>query len=158
MGATVRTQEEILARLNDGEDDFLGFRREVLATHLTFENVKPMLKPDSQLTEEEWLAEEGPDKEVDAEGYLEFAIGKIQNHRGISAGRSVIKLTEMAWLLGRDDVVAAMEQAEYQNYGAPQVKAFALGMGLPWPSNDQSLEAMANGEPCEPDCTEGCGQ
>jgi len=89
--------------------------------------------------------------------YLEFAIGKIQGHRGISAGRSVDKLREMAWLLGRDDVMAAMDKADYQNYGAPKIKAFAEGMGLPWP-DDEDLARMALGYPCTDDCEGGCRQ
>ena len=67
------------------------------------------------------------------------------------------KLIEYAWLLGRDDVVAAMEAAEYTNYGAPKVKAFAEGMGFPWPTDDPGLTRMADGLPCADDCLNGCG-
>ena len=73
-------------------------------------------------------------------------------------GISVEKLTEYAWLLGRDDVVATMNRADYVQYGAPKVKAFALGLGLPWPEDDEELERMAYGEPCQPGCEGGCGR
>ncbi|WP_301547102.1 hypothetical protein [Micromonospora sp. C95] len=46
--------------------------------------------------------------------------------------RSVDKLGELAWLLGRDDIVAAMDHAGYPMYGAPKVKAFADGFGWPF--------------------------
>ena len=92
-----------------------------------------------------------------ASRYLDFAIGKIRNHRGISASRSVDKLTEYAWLLGRDDVVTAMEAADYPQYGAPKVKAFAEGMGWEWPSTPD-LARMSQGLPCEDTCADGCGQ
>src|SRR5262249_50912769 len=41
--------------------------------------------------------------------YLAFAFGKAADHRGISAARSVQKLTEYAWLLGVDELVAFAE-------------------------------------------------
>ncbi|MEU7176071.1 hypothetical protein ABZ949_31815 [Micromonospora tulbaghiae] len=74
------------------------------------------------------------DHETHARDYLRLAIGKILDHRSSSASRSVDKLSELAWLLGRDDVVAAMGHAGYPMYGAPAVKAFAGGFG--WPFHD----------------------
>lgn len=148
-----RTQEEILARIEAVKaEDWMGFHAEVLIDALDYEHAKPFLK--DGVTAEEW--EPARSGRSTAAGYLEFAIGKIQAHRGISASRSVDKLTEYAWLAGRDDVVAAMGAARYEQYGAPKVKAFALGMGLPWP-DDPELERMANGLPCEDGCPSGCG-
>ena len=93
----------------------------------------------------------------EARKYLGFAIGKIVNHRGISASRSVDKLTEYAWLLGRDDIVKAMGEADYPQYGAPIVKAFADGFGW-WPEDvGPELARMAEGLPCEDSCMDGCG-
>lgn len=153
-----RTGEEMLARLNAvAEDDVFGFRREVLLAWMPYEQAYAFLRSDT--TAEEWAAvvatEGDPDRA--AEGYLEFAVGKILDHRGISAGRSVDKLTEYAWLLGRDDVVAAMDAEPYEQYGAPKVKAFAVGMGWPWPAGDE-LQRMADGDPCRDGCEEGCGR
>jgi len=154
-----RTGEEMLARLNAvAEGDVLGFRSEVLLAWMPYEQARAFLRPDT--TAEEWAAaiaiEGDPDRA--AEGYLEFAVGKILDHRGISAGRSVDKLGEYAWLFGRDDVVAAMDAAPYEQYGAPKVKAFAVGMGWPWPAEEPELERMADGEYCTPDCEAGCGR
>jgi hypothetical protein len=152
----VRTQEEIVTRFEAAIDDMFGFQREVLLGAMDYEHAKPFLKED--VTEAEWQESRSDTAEA-ARGYLDFAIGKIVDHRGISAGRSVEKLTEYAWLLGRDDVVAAMEAADYTNYGAPKVKAFAEGMGLPWPTDDPRLVRMAEGLPCRTDgCDEGCGR
>lgn len=149
----VRTQEEIQRRLAEPGDDFFDFRTEVLVAALDYEHAKPHLKPDT--TEAEWEARD-KDTETTAREYLTFAIGKIEDHRGISAARSVQKLTEYAWLLGRDDVVTAMNAADYPQYGAPKVKAFADGMGWPWPA-DAELARMADGLPCTEDCYGGCG-
>lgn len=92
--------------------------------------------------------------------YFHFAIGKIIDHRGISASRSVEKLTEYAWLLGKDDLVEAMDGTGYSKYGAPIVMLFGRWMGFSLPELNQedaeALDNMANGESCVPDCEEGC--
>lgn len=153
----LRSQDEIVARITaygeHGVGDFFGFRREVLVDALDYEHAKPYLK--DGVTAEEWNAYRLSDLAEAAKKYLELAIGKIRNHRGISAERSVDKLTEYAWLLCRDDVLAAMDRADYPQYGAPKVKAFADGMGFQWPDYDD-LARMARGEPCGDDCFEGC--
>lgn len=151
----MRTQEEIVTRFEAAAiDDMFGFQCEVLLGAMDYEHAKPFLK--EGVSEAEWRQSRSDTAEA-ARGYLDFAIGKIVDHRGISAGRSVEKLTEYAWLLCRDDVVAAMEAADYTNYGAPKVKAFAEGMGFPWPSDDAILARMAEGLPCTDDCMDGCG-
>lgn len=156
MKNVTRSQDEIIARMSATGDDYFVFRSEVLVGALDYEHAKPYLKP--EVTAEEWAPSEAEDALASAASYLAFAIGKIDGHRGISASRSVDKLTEYAWLLGRDDVVEAMGVADYENYGAPKVKAFAVGLGLPWPTDNAELERMANGLPCVDDCDGGCGQ
>lgn len=129
---TTRNQEEIVERIASlKDDDIFGFRFEVLADALTFENAKQYLK--DGVTEEHWDGSRTVDTAAAARRYLEFAVGKIRDERGLSAERSVIKLREYAWLLGRSDVVKQMDAAEYAPYGEPKVRAFAAGMGFDWP-------------------------
>lgn len=150
--SAIRTQDEIVARIRDvADDDFLGWRFEVLVMALDFEHAKPFLN--DEIAAEMWTT---LDPETEARRYYGFAIGKIRDHRGISAERSTIKLREFAWLLCRDDVLAAMDAADYSQYGAPKVKAFGQGFGLTWP-DDPAMKRMADGEPCEPGCSGGCG-
>lgn len=156
MTAT-RSQDDILARFRDAEgkgEDMFGWRREVLASAMTLATLR-MALPDETID-----AHAPALVEFAARAYLAFAIGKIEGHRGISASRSVVKLREYAWLLGRDDVVSAMDDADYPQYGAPQVKAFADGMAWPWPRHAvDGLNRMARGEHCDPGgCGSGCGQ
>lgn len=150
-----RTQDEIVARVRAvAAGDILGFQREVLVDALDIEHAREFLKPD--VTADDWGAV--PTAEgllADAREYYTFALGKIRNHRGISASRSVAKLAEFAWLLGRDDVFTAMDSAGYEQYGAPKVKAFGEGFELAWP-DEPGMNRMAAGEPCEPGCDEGC--
>jgi len=157
-----RTQSDIVARIvcvrAEGTDLF-GFREEVLLAALDFAHARQFLRPG--VTAADW--DQRVDHESYAMAYLEFAIGKILDHRSISASRSVDKLAELAWLVGRDDVVAAMQTAGYPMYGAPMVKAFADGFG--WAFTDavddsddrQALTRMARGQQCDPDgCRQGC--
>ncbi len=153
-----RTQDEIVARIKEVEaEDILGFMREVLISSLDYEHAKPYLKEDADEYDWDMNRTWNPDRE--AEEYLAFAISKIQNHRGISASRSVQKLSAWAWLMGRDDIVEFMERDNnYAQYGAPAVKHFAKEMGFNWPDDDKALERMAAGQPCEDNCMEGCGR
>lgn len=155
----MRTQDEILSRFRmaaEGYADFFGFAREVLGEAMTLDTLKQALPAAEELPE--WEPADDAVLLAKARDYLHFAIQKIQDHRGISASRSVDKLREYAWLLGRDDVVDAMDKAEYENYGAPKVYAYATGMGWvdDWPV-DAALGRMAAGEPCVPGCESGCG-
>lgn len=128
-----RTQGQIVARIEEiAEEDAFGWSRELLIDYLDFEHAKPWLNED--VTAGQWEAAQTKhgSLEVLARGYLAFAIDKINDERGISASRSVDKLTHMAWLAGRDDIVTAMDAAGYEPYGEPKVQAFADGMGWPW--------------------------
>jgi hypothetical protein len=158
----MRTQEEILGRIaRIRGSDLMGFRMEVLVTALSFESAKQWRAVDctaeqwgKTLTDEDFIAR--------ALEYLVFAMDKADSHRGISAGRSVEKLYEFAWLLGREDVMKAMDVAGYPQYGAPKLRAFAQTMGLAfqevWISEvTDALVHMANGRPCDDAANFECG-
>lgn len=155
----IPTQTEILARIDQvDEDDFFGFRTQVLVRALTFEHARPWLNDD--VTAEQWAVQSPTTPNAirkEATDYYEFALTKIQGHRGMSAHRNIDKLTEYAWLLRLDDVVVAMDAADFTQYGAPKVKAFADGMGLPWP-DDEDLVRMVAGLPCTDECEDGCSR
>jgi hypothetical protein len=150
----MRTQEEILARLREvSKEDFFGFSQEVLLGALDFEHAKPFLK--EGVTPDQWapaLTEEALKK--DALNYLTFAWGKAEDHRGISASRSVDKMTQYCWLLGYD--VKSIEEAGYAQYGCPKLKAAAELLGAPLPT-EPALVRMMDGEPCGASYECGCG-
>lgn len=151
-----RTQAEILERFTQAEQaDMFGWRAEVLVQGMTVETL--VAAGFDEPARGVWHARSAAELEADARQYLEFAIGKIEDHRGLSAERSVMKLREHAWLMGRDDAIKAMDAAAYAQYGAPQVKAFATLLGWDWP-DDAELNRMADGDPCTPGCGSGCGQ
>ncbi|MEH0931420.1 hypothetical protein [Micromonospora sp. CPCC 205558] len=156
----MRAPEDIVTRvwaLRANRGDIFGFREEVLVEALDLDHARQVIAPRHPA---EWT--QRIDHEAYARDYLRFAVGKIIDHRGNSASRSVDKLGELAWLLGRDDISAAMDHAGYPMYGAPKIKAFADGFG--WPlldgldSDDQrALARMADGQLCDPrGCERGC--
>src|SRR4051812_27113238 len=102
---TSRTQGEILARYR-AVDDFFGFAGEALSLSMTADTIR-QVNPDADLPGG-WTPRTTESLDTEAREYLSFAVGKVLNHRGISAERSIIKLREFAWLLGRDVVVQAM--------------------------------------------------
>lgn len=162
----MKTQTEILEKMHALEtSDFFGFEREVLLEALEFEHAKAFLKEGA--THEAWDSRTHGTREVITLGtgplkgdllravaldYLEFAWGKALDHRGISADRSVRKMTAFLWLMGLDS--KAIEDAPHAMYGCPGLKVASEQLGVPLPV-DPMLILMMNGEPCSPGC-EGC--
>jgi hypothetical protein len=155
----MRTQEELVAKIREEMKKFLGFGAEVLLPYLDYAHAKEFIKP--EITEEKWnenpidTSEEQARK--DMADYMKFAWDKVADHRGISANRSVDKMEAWAWLLGRDDVVAAMDEAPYENYGAPKLAAVCRMMDFPIPE-EQSIQNMISSLDCCPGCDMGCGR
>jgi hypothetical protein len=158
----MRTQEEILERIRSmqASGDIFGFAREVLIEYLDFECAKEFLKPEPETTTEEW-EENRPstdeDARVAARKYAEFAWGKVQDHRSLSAGRSIVKMSAWAWLLGLSDAVVLADIEDYAQYGAPKLKILCEAMGLPVPDEEWAIRMM-RGKPCRDGCEDGCGK
>lgn len=153
----MRTQAEIVTKI-EGSSDFLGFDRDVYIGFLDYEHVRKFLK--EGVTREEW---DDARTELNRESilasmreYMDFAWGKVRDHRCISASRSVDKMRAWAWLLGDEQLLAEIEAAEYTNYGAPKLAAICYYMGWPVPG-DSAITNMVAGRPCVPGCCEGCG-
>jgi hypothetical protein len=156
-----RTDEEILTRFHAvTNNDMFGWQREVLAEALSYDAAveHKVIRPD--VDRETWEAK--ADVHASALKYLTFAWGKAEDHRGLSAGRSIDKLTSYAWLLGGDDVLEEMETASYAQYGVPKLLVFTRAIGAPDPTQGdtpdaKALQRMAEGLPCRPECMDGCG-
>lgn len=157
----MRTQDEIVDRMRalaaSGQDLF-GFAQEAMLSALDFEHAKPWLK--DGVTAEQW----SPDTSAagvlrELAEYMAFAWEKALGHRGLSADRSVTKLTQWLWVLGsHDELVSSVEagRVPYAQYGAPVLKAISDAVGLPTPDSADAVNMMA-GRPCTPGCDSGCG-
>lgn len=150
----MRTADEIVAKIDKKQNELLGFWPEVLIEFLTFDDAKPFLKPEA--TADEWSTPTVQSREIIIEkmrDYMEFAWGKVENHRGISASRSVEKMEAWIWLLGDD---LDLDAIDYAQYGAPKLAAVCERYGFPIPDGAE-IKNMINGRPCEPGCGQGCG-
>ena len=154
----MRTQQEIVDRLSAKGDEFLNFEPEVLFGFLDFEHAKPLLR-DGSATEAEWTKlTTGADSMEQAKMYMaEYGWPKALSHRGISAGRTIQKMTAWAWLAEDQKAIDITESTDYAQYGVPILKALCEHWGWPIP-DDPAVARMAMGEPCEPGCCNGCGQ
>lgn len=158
----MRTSEEIVEYIQlTSKDDFLGFTRQLLCSYLPWAHMTPFLKEGADPIGEggvhwdESIRE--PTRESvleDMRDYMSFAWGKVEDHRGISAQRSVDKMTAWAWLLEDEALIEKIKQAPYPMYGAPVLKVICEHLELPIPESADVVR-MSNGEPCSPGCS-GC--
>lgn len=151
----VRSQEEIAKDCR--KEAFFPFRKEVLLPYLDFEHAREFLN--DGVTAAEWdevksvLDRETVLKEM--ADYMEFAWGKVEDHRGISASRSVTKMEAWIFLLGDDAMLGKLSRTPYAQYGAPKLKAVCDEYGFLVPTVE-GIQNMIEGKPCRIDCQEGC--
>ena len=62
--------------------------------------------------------------------YMDFAIGKARDRRGLSATRSIIHFRTWMWLLGDEDKVD-LHDGDYEPYGIPMLKAICVEYDFP---------------------------
>lgn len=165
-------KEELLVQRSQPSGGFGGgfgneFWTEVCCRYLSYDDIQAFYRtaekdPTSGLTRAVWEdhQHELSDAVVlsDMRTYMaEYGWPKAVGHRGISASRTVTKMDAWAWLLGRDDVRAAMAQAPYAMYGAPKLLRVCTLLGFPIPTGGDDAKiasAMAAGQPC-PECLAG---
>jgi len=138
----MRTQDEIVKRIETRkDDDLLGFETGEYINYLDFSNARPFLKDD--VTEQNWqeaVAMIGvPIKRMHA--YMEFAWGKANNSRGISANRSVMHCIAWLWLAGEDDLLAQVEDeyCNYHFYGKPILEIICEHFDWDWSQWDDGI-------------------
>lgn len=123
------------------EESLFDFRPEVLASYLLYNDIK------DDLTEEAVKAYESGEKtwtritdikEAVAEflDYMEFAWGKAEGERSISAGRSIDKLGMWLWIMNRKDLSDIIQKNSlYNPYGAPALISVCDSMGITVPKS-----------------------
>lgn len=155
----LRTPEEIVVEIKASRG-FLDFTLDALLHYLPFEHAREFLKEGT--TAAEWAeATKSTDRTVEgvmaeARAYAAFAWSKVEDHRGISASRSIDKMSAWVWLLSDDDLLAKVEAAPYPQYGAPKLKAICEGLGFPVPDSKE-IDRMCKGKACHRGCANGCG-
>lgn len=160
MTALPRTDEQILAHIEQVQQaDFFGAQQNGLLLALSYPAAKPLIN--DAIDEFEWASQYHTDAERvedDARQYLSFAIGKADDHRGLSAVRSFDHYRAWMWLLGKDELI---DWNRPTNYGAGVLRQISQVMG--WEAEwdklaSPELNRMADGLPCVEGCQDGCGQ
>jgi len=138
----LRTQDEIVAKLDDNtRERFMDFTPDVLVPALEWEFAKKYLKEDyveKVEKEEEKFNDTSDIKTIVQEflDYMVFAWGKAENQRGLSASRSINKLSAWLWLLNREDLVNTIEDDSlYNPYGAPALIEVCNQLGIDVPES-----------------------
>lgn len=127
---TVRTQEEILARMNEiKDDDFFGFETGDLVDYLDFEHAQPFLQED--VVKKQWEDRDKFTPEERIKDYMNFAWEKANNKRGISASRSISHMRAWLWLAGNQELLDfSNEDDNYAPYGKPILSKICEYYGL----------------------------
>jgi len=152
----MRTPEEIVKAIK-ANTSILGFYADTLLPYLEFATAKEFLKEGAQ--ESGW-AQRPLTREhviVEMRDYADFGWGKIEDHRGISANRTVGRMEAWLWVLGDDETLVEIKAAGYAQYGAPKLALVCNKYGLKIPRSNR-IDNMIEGRSCQDRCMEGCGQ
>lgn len=138
----LRTQEEIVEKLDDTTiERFMDFTPDVLVPALEWEFAKKYLKEDyvEKVEKGEEKFEYTSDIKTIVQEFLDymvFAWGKAQDERGLSASRSINKLSAWLWLLNREDLVNTIEDNNlYNPYGSPALIEVCNQLGIKVPES-----------------------
>lgn len=111
-------------------------------------------------SEAQWKRVRYADLKQTAQAYLKVGLREAVMHRWLTTFHADA-LEELAWLMGRDDVVHEMS---VKDTTVGKLHAFAIHMGgrftkmwMEEADRDPRAERMAAGLPCEPGCGE-CGR
>jgi hypothetical protein len=127
-----RTQEEIKARFEEA-DDWMGIQKNDLISYMDFETAKPLL--DGEYVKaiedgtEKW--EDKVDLKERIKSYMDFAVDKAENQRGLSAGRSMLHYKTWIWLDDPsfyDEIVWEIDN--YTDYGKPVLEKICKHYGI----------------------------
>lgn len=140
-----RTVEEIIAEIARQKEAGAWFSPGDLICALPFEAAKPYLKDGA--VESEWVQSTDPAGEI--RNYMEFAWGKANGCRGLSAGRSVEHMQAWLWLDGKDELSRRLDDV-YEFYGKPCLVLVCKEYGIDWRAldddvwrNDESSDGMS---------------
>lgn len=135
--STPRTQDEILARANEARDrdPLLGTEAADLAAALDREHLAQLSWIDHDQVDDlpdEDIAVNTPEvAHANAVSYMEFALEKANNGRGISAWRSLCHYAAWLWLCLEDaDWEQFADWEDYEDYGLAHLATARRLLGM----------------------------
>ena len=149
MNKVVPTKEEVDKRYDDREErDIIGFEVGEYMVYMSFEKVRSMVKDDvSDSAIRNILEPVSRDYMIKSmHDYMEFAWGKANDMRGISANRSIGHYVAWTWLAGDVSLSKEIEDmavSYYCYYGKPILERICEFYGWEWNKWDDG--ARTNG-------------
>lgn len=156
MNRTPAEIVEFIKRKRD--DDFFGTITGDCMFYVPFADLKSAGILNPEASEEEYNADVAKltDKELPRtredmlariKSYMEFAWGKANNCRGLSANRSIDHMIARLWLLGEEPLFTQVEKVYDENYcmyGKPILRGICEHFGWDWKAWDDG--SWVNGE------------
>lgn len=138
----MRTQDEIVARIETRkEQDAFGFETDVYIVCLDFVHARPYLK--DEVSEKDWAEVTDPLSPIERmRVYMDFAWGKANSKRGLSASRSILHCIAWSWLAEEDELLAEIEHmydTDYHHYGKPILEVVCDHFGWDWAQWDDGV-------------------
>lgn len=151
----MRTNAELFAWYEENKvDDIFGYKLEIIFPFFTGEQQRSYGMEGTEWVGSIAITEEEVHRRM--KGYMKFAWEKVLGHRGISASRSVSRMSVWVFLMGNDDLLKFVQDGNnYAMYGAPVLKRICEKYRFPIPKDERVLR-MAKGLPCTVRCNQGC--
>lgn len=136
-----RQQQEIKAEVQGHRGALFGFKSGVLLDYLSAQEASEFLsdigKKEIEKNPSVWNQITDPLEACqDFLDYMVFAWMKAMDERGLSAARSISKLSAYLWLLGREDLAKKIEDDSlYAPYGTPALIAICEDLGIEAPDD-----------------------
>jgi hypothetical protein len=153
----MRINKEIINKIKQHENDMFGFIADDLVIYLPFDKARQFLDRDyieDVEVKNKKYEQQSQDKVIGViRDYMNFALMKAEDHRSLSATRSIEHFKAWVWLLGDEDKI---DWDNYRNYGVPILKQICQLYKITFPVDNSCLLNMSLGKKCRKDCDEGC--
>ena len=129
----------VVSEVMSNKDDFFGFAKSVAINYIPIEDAKQYFNEEFLQKIEKGEAEHTQITDIkeaaqDFLDYMVFAWMKSEDQRGISASRSIEKLSAWLKLMSRNDLSVSIRQdALYNPYGAPALIEVCDKLGIKVP-------------------------
>ena len=153
----VKSYDAIVEKCREPDSRF-GYDIEVYLEYLPFEYAKEfLLDHDIHDNWDETVRQPTRENLIwDMGKYLHDAWYRVEFHNDLIASKDIVCLTAWLWLLGDTELYKYVSnENNYSSYGAPLYQKICAKYELMIPM-ETHLRNLMRGEPCSPECEDGC--